>query len=134
MLNPNAWIEKYGDYLFSIAMLKTNNRETAEDLVQESFLSGIKAQSNFRGECSEKTWLVTILNNKIIDYYRKKDVLKNASEYLVDTEKSFSDAFFGMETFISNAHWTDQATPKNGLLMQTKRCCKMNFNGFQKNA
>lgn len=113
MLNPSTWISKYGDYLFSIAMLKTSNRETAEDLVQESFLSAIKAKDSFRGDSSEKTWLVSILNNKIIDYYRKKDVLKNTTEYLTDTEKSFNDSFFGMETMMSNAHWTNEASPKN---------------------
>ncbi len=111
MLNPNKWLENYGDYLFSIAMLKTNNRETAEDLVQESFLSAIKSKEAFRGDSSEKTWLVSILNNKIIDYYRKKDVLKNTSEYLVETDQSFTDAFFSPNNF-SDAHWKKEAYPQ----------------------
>lgn len=113
MLHPETWISKYGDYLFSIALLKTSNKETAEDLVQESFLSAIKAKDSFRGESSEKTWLVSILNNKIMDYYRKKDVLKNTTEYLTDTNQSFSESFFGMQTTFSNAHWLADKTPKH---------------------
>ncbi len=92
-LNPEIWLSNYGDYLFSVAMLKTNNREVAEDLIQESFLSAYKSRDLFRGDSSEKTWLISILNNKIIDYYRKKDVLKNTSEYLINTEQErYSDS------------------------------------------
>lgn len=111
-LNPDTWLMKYGDYLFSIAMLKINNREVAEDLVQESFLSAYKSKDAFRGDSSEKTWLVSILNNKIIDYYRKKDVLKNTSEYIMDTEKSFTDSFF-TSTLFSDAHWSEEVQSKN---------------------
>ena len=104
MINPKEWVSKYGDYLFSIALLKTNNKETAEDLVQDTFASAIKAKELFRGDSSEKTWLVSILNNKIIDFYKKKDILKNTDEYLTDTEQSF-DAIFFESDYYSKAHW-----------------------------
>ena len=32
----------------------------------------IKNKDSFKGNSSEKTWLTSILKNKIIDYYRKK--------------------------------------------------------------
>jgi hypothetical protein len=32
MLNPGKWLEKYGDYLYSLAMLKTGKKEVSEDL------------------------------------------------------------------------------------------------------
>lgn len=44
----------------------------AEDLVQESMLSAFKARDTFRGGSSERTWLISILKRKIIDYYRKQ--------------------------------------------------------------
>ena len=94
ILNPKAWLSLYGDYLFSMAMYKVGHKETSEDLVQETFVSAMKTKETFRGDSSEKTWLVTILKNKIIDHYRKKDVLKDTASYLDETEDSFSEHFF----------------------------------------
>ena len=70
-LEPSSWVTSFGDYLFSYALLKVGKREIAEDLVQEAFISAIKAKDTFKGDSSEKTWLTAILNNKIIDHYRK---------------------------------------------------------------
>lgn len=111
MPNPQKWVEDYGDYLFSIAILKTNNKETAEDIVQETFLSAIKTLPGFKGESSEKTWLTAILNNKIIDFYRKKDVLKDAGGYLIETEQNFNNNFFEPEDG-SYGHWAESAAPQ----------------------
>ncbi|HEU5292052.1 MAG TPA: sigma factor [Cyclobacteriaceae bacterium] len=41
-LQPEKWVTRYGDYLFSLAMVKTGDRETAQDLVQETLLSAVK--------------------------------------------------------------------------------------------
>lgn len=110
MLHPDQWVSNYGDYLFSIALMKTNNAEIAEDLVQDTFLSAIKASENFKGESSEKTWLVRILQNKIIDHYRKKDILKNTAGYLNETEKEFDEHFFAPDDH-SQAFWKKEALP-----------------------
>lgn len=110
MLHPNKWVSNYGDYLFSIALMKTSNKEVAEDLVQDTFLSAIKAAAAFKGESSEKTWLVRILQNKIIDYYRKKDILKDTSEYIAQTESSFEENFFEANSH-SEAYWKSDAMP-----------------------
>ncbi|HZJ36911.1 MAG TPA: sigma-70 family RNA polymerase sigma factor [Gillisia sp.] len=56
-----------------LAFYKTSSRETAQDLIQETFLSAFKAYKTFKYESQPKTWLFKILNNKIIDYYRKSD-------------------------------------------------------------
>ena len=65
MLDPEKWLEKYGDYLYSLAMLKTGKKEVSEDLVQDTFVSAFGAIDSFRGGSAEKTWLVSILQNKI---------------------------------------------------------------------
>lgn len=110
MLHPKDWVSNYADYLFSIALMKTNNKEVAEDLVQDTFLSAIKAADAFKGESSEKTWLVRILQNKIIDHYRKKDILKGASEYITQTESGFDENFFEANSH-SQAYWKQEAMP-----------------------
>ena len=106
-LQPHLWLKLYGDYLFSIAFVKLSNREVAEDIVQETFIAALKAKDSFRNNSAEKTWLTTILNNKIIDYYRKKDVLKDSTEYVTETGKSFDEHFFE-----DNGHWLEHAAPQ----------------------
>jgi len=71
-INPEKWVSEYGDVLFNFAIMRVNNPEVAEDLVQETFLSGLKGLSDFQGKSTIKTWLISILKRKIIDYYRKK--------------------------------------------------------------
>ncbi|MBU2525511.1 MAG: sigma-70 family RNA polymerase sigma factor [Flavobacteriaceae bacterium] len=79
-LDPNQWIEQYSDYLFNYTIVKVNDDEIAKDLVQETFVSALKAMKNFKGEASERTWLISILKRKIIDYYRKINSKKGRAE------------------------------------------------------
>jgi len=79
-LDPNKWIEFYADYLFNYTITRVDNHDIAKDLVQEAFFSGIKGKHNFRGDASERTWLVSILKRKIIDHYRKINSVKGKKE------------------------------------------------------
>jgi len=80
LLNPNKWIDLYADYLFNYTISRVNDREMAQDLVQETFLAGLKSMKNFKGEASERTWLISILKRKIIDHYRKINSIKGKAE------------------------------------------------------
>ncbi|MEZ4792649.1 MAG: sigma-70 family RNA polymerase sigma factor [Gelidibacter sp.] len=79
-LNPNKWIDLYSDYLFNYTITRVNEREIAKDLVQDTFFAGLKSMKNFKGEASERTWLISILKRKIIDYYRKINSKKGQAE------------------------------------------------------
>jgi len=96
VLNTHKWVDNYGNYLFSLAKYKIGDEDLAKDLVQDTFFSGIKSMATFRGDCSEKTWLVKILNNKIIDHYRKNRVEISMTEYLADTHQSFNEHYFDL--------------------------------------
>lgn len=65
-----CWVELYSDSMFSWALHKTSSKETAEDLVQETFLASVQSFDKFKGDSNPKTWLFSILNNKINDHYR----------------------------------------------------------------
>src|SRR5690554_3393134 len=90
LINPNTWIDKYSDYLFNFTISRVNDREKAKDLVQDTFFAGLKSMKNFKGEASERTWLISILKRKIIDHYRKINSNKGKAEvrinYNSDTE------------------------------------------------
>ena len=89
-LNPNKWIDLYADYLFNYTISRVNDKEMAQDLVQDTFFAGLKSMKNFKGEASERTWLISILKRKIIDHYRKINSKKGQAEvritYNNDTE------------------------------------------------
>lgn len=70
-IDPQVWVEEFGDYLFRFAQFRVRRREIAEELVQETFLAAWKGLDRFEGKSSLKTWLVTILKNKIMDHFRK---------------------------------------------------------------
>jgi RNA polymerase sigma-70 factor (TIGR02943 family) len=93
-LNIESWVDNYTDYLYNFAFYKTGKKEEAEDIVQETFLSAFKGRENYKGDASEKTWLMAILKNKIVDYYRKPKVVESFSSYLDQTEESFENSFF----------------------------------------
>ena len=69
--HPEQWVDLYGNYLFSYAMMRLRDPSKAEDAVQETFLAALKGGRSFAGRSAEKSWLVGILKNKICDYYRK---------------------------------------------------------------
>jgi len=70
-LNPDLWNVEHRDALIRFALQRVKDYGTAEDLVQETFLSAWHGRSHFRGDCSERTWLTGILRNKVIDHYRR---------------------------------------------------------------
>lgn len=61
-----TWVNSFTDDLMSWAHHKTSSKETAEDLVQETFLSAFNSFDNFKNNSSPKTWLLSILNHKIV--------------------------------------------------------------------
>jgi len=86
ILNPEKWINDYGDFLYNYALSRMFSREEAEDLIQETFLAAFKSIDKFQGQSTERTWLVSILKRKIVDYYRKKG---RSKEQLSDTDSPF---------------------------------------------
>ncbi len=83
-INPNKWIDLYSDYLFNYTITRVSDRDIAQDLVQDTFLAGLKSMKNFKGEASERTWLISILKRKIIDYYRKINSNKGKAEVRIN--------------------------------------------------
>ncbi len=70
-LDPERWLDEHGDVLFRFALARVRERAVAEDLVQETLLAALRARSRFAGRAAERTWLIAILKNKVIDHFRK---------------------------------------------------------------
>ncbi|GAB4450125.1 MAG: sigma-70 family RNA polymerase sigma factor [Bacteroidales bacterium] len=88
-------------------MSKTGKKELAEDLVQETFLAGLKAMESFKGQSSERTWLFSILKFKIADHYRKA-----STKYEVNNQSfSFEDNSYIDNYFSEDGDWKENAAP-----------------------
>ena len=88
--NTDEWVDLYADSLYQFAFYRLRNKELAEDIVQDTFLSALAAFKSFQGRSSVKTWLISILKNKIIDYYRSS----SSKEYPTDFHsESWEDDF-----------------------------------------
>ena len=95
------WVNQFSDELYSWAFFKTSSKEVAEDLVQDTFLSAFYKIDSFEGKSQPKTWLFSILNNKVIDHYRlsARTTKKNFSL----TENSGNEISDGL--FNNNGCW-----------------------------
>ena len=69
---PQQWPARFGNELYGFALGRVADAATAEELVQETFVSALEALGSFRGQASERTWLFVILKRKIIDHYRRQ--------------------------------------------------------------
>ena len=61
---------RYQQPLLRTCFLYLRDRALAEDAVQETFLKAYRSLASFRGECSEKTWLMKIAMNTCCDLRR----------------------------------------------------------------
>lgn len=79
MKDFDAVMDEHARYLVRIAYLYVKNWATAEDLVQEVFVTYFQKSDQFRNEASLKTYLTKMTANRAKDYLRswkhKKDVL-----------------------------------------------------------
>ncbi len=103
------WVDKYSDKLYSWCLYKTNSKEIAEDLVQDTFMAAFQAMHKFEGKSDPKTWLFSILNNKIADYFRKlyRNPTVKESEIKQSYEASFFETYFDAE-----GSWQKEQRPK----------------------
>ncbi|MBN9382461.1 MAG: sigma-70 family RNA polymerase sigma factor [Chitinophagaceae bacterium] len=101
---PKQWVEKYADYLYSYALARLDNEETARDLVQETFLAALEKLGQFKGESSERTWLTAILKYKVIDVYRKRSSGLQSERIGHEPEIEFFEP--------ENGHWKDAYAPR----------------------
>ncbi|HSU27466.1 MAG TPA: sigma-70 family RNA polymerase sigma factor [Chitinophagaceae bacterium] len=65
-------VDRYQNYVFTLALRITKNREDAEEVAQDSFIKAYRALADFRGGSKFSTWLYTIVNNTGITFLRKK--------------------------------------------------------------
>ncbi|HEU5247224.1 MAG TPA: sigma-70 family RNA polymerase sigma factor, partial [Candidatus Udaeobacter sp.] len=98
------WVDEHGECLYRFALMRVRKPEVAEDLVQETFLAAVRGYEKFGGRSSERSWLVGVLKNKIVDHFRK-----------LGRETSFTDMEFlageFSEKFVPIGFWNHEKGP-----------------------
>lgn len=103
--DPKCWVSKYAEYLYAFAIIRLNDEDLAKDLVQDTFLAALEGISAFAGRSSEKTWLTSILKNKIYAIYRIKSTAPSKKMHIV---KDHNNGFFEE----LDGHWLVEQRPK----------------------
>ena len=81
-------VSRYQNYVFTLALRFTKNREDAEEVSQDIFIKAYRALADFRGASKFSTWLYTIVNTTCITFLRKKRL----EIHSLDNEKVFEVA------------------------------------------
>lgn len=98
--DPASWVDRHGDVLYRYAVSRLRNREAAEEVVQETFVAGLRARDQYAGDGVEGAWLMGILRRKVIDYVRKRGREINEPEDQID---------FGVRVFDQSGRWQNNA-------------------------
>jgi RNA polymerase sigma-70 factor (TIGR02943 family) len=94
--------------LLRFARLQLRDAGAAEDAVQETLLAALTGSHRFESRSSYKTWLFSILRNKIIDAIRSQSREVSASSLAADEA---GDDLLNDTLFDRRGHWTDSAKP-----------------------
>ncbi len=81
-------VSRYQNYVFTLALRFTKNREDAEEVSQDIFIKAYRSLADFRGASKFSTWLYTIVNTTCITFLRKKRM----EVHSLDNEKVFEVA------------------------------------------
>jgi RNA polymerase sigma-70 factor (ECF subfamily) len=104
-LDPRAWLDRHGDYLYRFALARVRTPGSAEDLVQEALLAAWQGRAGFAGAASERSWLTAILKRKIVDWVRRQ--ARERAHTATDPEAQEGD----FDPFDRSGHW--KRTPKD---------------------
>jgi RNA polymerase sigma factor (sigma-70 family) len=65
-------VKRYQNYVFTLVLRFTDNREDAEEIAQDTFVKAYRSLADFRGDSKFSTWLFTITRTTCLSFLRKK--------------------------------------------------------------
>ena len=101
MQDINSIYEKYSEIVYKYIFCLTGDKDTAEEIDQETFLVAVKDIKKFRGDCKISTWLCQI--SKYIWYKkarkekRRKEIPLEPLQNELFIEESIEENFYDKE-------------------------------------
>jgi RNA polymerase sigma-70 factor (ECF subfamily) len=100
---------RYKRKVFAVAQRIVNNREDAEDVVQESFHKAFLHLSTFQEKSQFSTWLTRIaMNESFMVLRRRKRTLEVSQESAADDEKSIAATFVDQNPNPEQSYWRQE--------------------------
>ncbi|WP_086933979.1 RNA polymerase sigma factor [Agarilytica rhodophyticola] len=99
----NKLLKDHRNQVFNMIKKKVYNRDTAEDLLQDTFLEAHKSFHTFRQDSKFSTWLIGIAMNIIRNYYNRAPECRygfvddSAIEFDSSNASSYSNKVSNME-------------------------------------
>ena len=95
----NLWVfselyDRYIDKIYKFVYIKTSNQEIAEDITSDVFYKAMNSIHSFdiKEWSSFKSWIYTIANNKVIDFYRTQKTTLDIEEcFDLSIKNDFAD-------------------------------------------
>src|SRR5215469_9406473 len=78
-------VQRYQQYVFTLVLRFTDNREDAEEISQDIFVKAFRSLADFRGDAKFSTWLYTVVRTSCITFLRKKKLDTTS----IDNERTF---------------------------------------------
>jgi RNA polymerase sigma-70 factor (ECF subfamily) len=119
MGDPSAveyWFSEYENRMSHFFAQRIDSPPDVKELVQETFIACLKQLPLFRGDSSIYTWMISIAQHQVADFYRKK-YAKKALHY-------FPLSQFLLDTKIDDAHETSEKV-KHVLARMSASSCEL---------
>jgi len=65
-------VNRYKDRLFNFVVRFVGDQETAEDIVQETFLRAYRNRDTFQAVAKFSTWIYTLARHRLVDHWRSR--------------------------------------------------------------
>lgn len=108
-------VDKYETKVFNYVNYLMNNREDAEEMVQDTFVKAYRSLSQFRGDAAFSTWLIRIAHRNCLTHFRKKAPLNVSLENVTN-----SSAGNMVHSPTKSLHLDDRQQVLNRALAQLK--------------
>lgn len=97
----------YGEDVWNFAYFLVRRSDAADDITQDVFLSVYDRLYTFRGECSLKSWVLSIARNKSINYLKSSFIRKVtlADRLLHRTESAHSAEKVAFDRMATKEIW-----------------------------
>lgn len=92
--------------MLRFAVLQLRDQASAEDAVQEAMLAALQGADRFAERAKLKTWVFSILRNKIVDIIRKRVREPSYEQPEDEIDESDFDPLFG-----ADGHWQRDTRP-----------------------
>lgn len=100
-----AIVFRYGPEMLRYATHMLSDGGAAEEVTQDAFVAAWKGLDRFRWDSSLRTWLFTLVSNKVVDHRRRRSIAPTQDWVLDTTPAPASD---NPETHVSNTDFLNE--------------------------